>query len=344
MTQILKDKFLNYSKMPAKEARAGAGRLGRGKMGRAMKSRARPNTTMKRVNKRGAYKKAVKKQLVNRRAPIVETKKNVQGKVSATFNPKTGDGTVASNFSRVAPAYFMDLSAYYMMNRGLNFDEMIGRSIFSKYLTLKGTIDLPEGNLAITDPIDFRVIHGWLKIPTNWNTITTPTMENALLTDMMTHIKTSLINGSLPLGDRNMTDKLEFPDKNPVVFKIIKNRKLRLKSRDNQINVPIGYRLNQNGTTQIVGANSQLEFTCKFPTMRKVHYDDTKASTGYSLANHAWLPFAYVYVPEEQVNAACYSSSPSADPVQSNPLDVSRGFMVGDIKLNYNVCHWFTDG
>lgn len=310
---------------------------------RRNRPRANPKN-MKKTTRRGAYKPRNKKQMVNRRAPLVETKKNIQGKISATFNPQTGNGSEQSNFSRTAPAYFMDLSAYYMMVRGLEFDQMIGRSIFSKYLTLKGTIDLPDNNESITDPLEFRVIHGWLKIPTNFNTLTTPTMENALLTDMQHHIKTALINGALPLGDRNMTDKLEFPDKNPAVFKVIKNRKIRLPNRDNQVNVVSGYRLNQNGSTQIVGSSSQLEFTCKWPTMRKLHFDDTKASTGYSLANHAWLPFAYVYVPEEQVNSACFSSSPGAPPAQTNPLDTSRGFLVGDIKLNYNVCHWYTDG
>jgi hypothetical protein len=325
--------------------KGGSGRLGRGKTGRAQKSRARANPkNMRKTTKRGAYKKNAKSQMVKRRAPLVETKKNVQGKISATFNPQSGDGSANNRFSRVAPPYFMDLSCYYMMVRGLEFDQMIGRQIFSKYLTLKGTIDIPDGNASITDPLEFRVIHGWLKIPTNFNTITTPTMANALLTDMMTHIKTSLVNGSLPLGDRNMTDKLEFPDKEPVVYKILKNQKVKLPSKDHQVNVVSSYRLNQNGTTQIVGASSQLEFKCKFPTMRKLHYDDTKASTGYSLANHAWLPFAYLYVPEEQVNAACYSSNASAPPVQSNPLDTSRGFLVGDIKLNYNACHWYTDG
>jgi hypothetical protein len=238
----------------------------------------------------------------------------------------------------------MEISAYYMMVRGLEYDQMVGRSIFSKYLTLKGTIDLPDGNASITDPLAFRVIHGWLKIPTAWNTSTTPTMANALLTDVATHIRLQLENGKLPLGDSNMTDKLEFPDKEPAVFKILKNQVVRLPSRNNQVNVPPGYRLNQNGSTQIVGASSQLQFTCKFPTMRKLHFDDTKQSTGYSLANHAWLPFAYLYVPEEQVNSACFSSSPGADPVQSNPLDTTKGFLVGDIKLNYNVCHWYTDG
>lgn len=328
-----------------KEARAGAGRLGRGKMGRAMKSRARPNPkNLKKTTQRGAYKKNAKKNMVIRRAPLVETKKNVQGKISLTFNPKTGDGTALNNYTRTAPPNFMDISCYYMAVRGLEYDQIVGRSIFSKYLTLKGTIDLPSGNESITDPLEFKVIHGWLKSPTNWNRDTTPTMANALLTDVMTHIKTSLEHGKLPLGDMNMTDKLEFPDKQPSVFKIIRNQTIRLPSRNNQVNVPTGYRLNQNGSTQIVGSSSQLKFTCKFPTMRKITFDDTKASTGYALANHSWLPFAYLYVPEEQVNAACFSSSPGAPPQQSNPLDTAKGFLVGDIKLNYNVCHWYTDG
>ena len=333
--------------MPTKEARGGAGRLGRGKMGRAMKNRAKPNRKyMRKTTKKGAYKPARKKQMVRRRAPIVETKKKVSHGISTVImNPRTGAGTDVNPYNRDVINPFLTVEPFLEMFQGLDEDQMVGRSIFAKYLKLKGRVIMPVGNQSITYPLNIKVVHGWLKIPFNRNSETTPVDHAVVLTDLEAYIKKGMESGHAYLGEGRLQDKLEFRDKTPLVY-TASTQSLRMPNRDNQLNALQSIRLNQNGTTQIVGSNSDINFSCKWTPMRKIHYEKGAVVTGkgnYYYPNHSWLPYVFVYTPVEQHNALSRSQNASAQ--RSNPGEAPAPYFIpGDVTIKYNACMWYTDG
>ena len=178
---------------------------GRRKPGVGRFSKARVNYTgrgrnMKKVSKRGAYKKNVKNQMTLRRAPIVETKQRVHSDI-ATLNgfpvtspttPATAGDLQPANFQSIIPTdafTFLPLKSFYRNTHGFDEWNCIGNSIYSKFLNAKVQVRFPhnekiylpvptaEGkppgtmydveNTMITNPTKVYLICGW--VTQNWN-------------------------------------------------------------------------------------------------------------------------------------------------------------------------------
>lgn len=114
--------------------------------------------TMKKVSKRGAYKKNVKNQMALRRAPIVETKQRVASDVATLNGFVPGDLTGPEsreqplNWNVIPPddAFtHVPVESFLRIQRGLNEWECIGSSIFSKFLNSKFEFRFPD-NKEIT--------------------------------------------------------------------------------------------------------------------------------------------------------------------------------------------------
>lgn len=129
----------------------------------ASKPRGRPKgaKTMKKVNKKGAYKKTVKNQMVMRRAPIVETKQRVHSDVAqingypaGSFDPV--NYTNPLNWRPLPPddAFTnIPLRSWTRISHGFGENQCIGNNIFSKYLNMKLQVRFPDGsNITITAP------------------------------------------------------------------------------------------------------------------------------------------------------------------------------------------------
>jgi hypothetical protein len=155
---------------------------------------------MKKVSKKGAYKKSVKNQMTLRRAPIVETKQRVHSDI-ATLNgfpvvspttPATAGDLQPANFQSIIPtnAYtLLPLKSFYRNTHGFDEWNCIGNSIFSKFLNVKVQMRFPhnekiylpvptaEGkppgtmydvdNVMIQNPTKVYLICGW--VTQNWN-------------------------------------------------------------------------------------------------------------------------------------------------------------------------------
>lgn len=157
--------------------------------------------SMKKVSKKGAYKKNVKNQMSIRRAPIVETKQRVSSDIAQVngFPPIEPGSAVHSdfyvqpvNFRPIVPTdafEFIPLDSFYRNSHGFEDYNCMGNSLFSKYLKLKlqvrfpdnGLIHLPVpdaeqpapgatyevGNKMIEEPTKLYLICGW--VTQNWN-------------------------------------------------------------------------------------------------------------------------------------------------------------------------------
>lgn len=119
----------------------------KGPLGRTKKTK-----TMKKVSRKGAYKKNVKNQMALRRAPIVETKQRVSSDIARIngFMPGSdsfGNTAQPLNWrSLVTDDAFtlIPLNSYYRQQRGLEEWEVIGNTLFSKFLNFKLQFRFPE--------------------------------------------------------------------------------------------------------------------------------------------------------------------------------------------------------
>lgn len=156
---------------------------------------------MKKVSKKGAYKKSVKNQMSLRRAPIVETKQRVSSDIAQIngYAPIEPGSPVHSdfyvqpvNFRPIVPASafeFIPLDSFYRNSHGFEEYNCIGNAIFSKFLKLKLQVRFPNnelislpvpeaeqpapgatyqvGNQMLEDPTKLYLICGW--VTQNWN-------------------------------------------------------------------------------------------------------------------------------------------------------------------------------
>ena len=85
-----------------------------GTIAREYRARKKKNTMvgkpMKKVGKRGAYKKAVKNQMVMRRAPIVETKQRVHSDIATINGYLPGSNNPAEGGNIVNPLNWRTLA------------------------------------------------------------------------------------------------------------------------------------------------------------------------------------------------------------------------------------------
>lgn len=114
-------------------------------------------TQMKKVSKKGAYKRAVKNQMAIRRAPIVETKQRVASDIGRLNGFLPGDGTLEGrqnqplNWQPLIPddAFtIIPIESFLRFQRGLEEWEMIGQSIFSKFINNKLEFRFPQDEQA----------------------------------------------------------------------------------------------------------------------------------------------------------------------------------------------------
>lgn len=110
-----------------------------------------------RKSQRKRARKPTKRQLVSARQPIVETKKKVY-EPSAPFTATE----LTAQLSVMIP------DAWEKQSQGYRDDDVVGTSIFMKYLTTKFYFNFNQGGIVSKpDPIDLRFIIGWCKLPQN---------------------------------------------------------------------------------------------------------------------------------------------------------------------------------
>lgn len=299
------------------------------------------------TTKKGAYNKQKKQNFQNRRVPFVETKqqsdilvalkagilddttKDTIRNPTFPFTIENRDAAANANELTIFPIY-----AYMNMNKGLEGSDMVGSSIYSRYLKAKVEIELPSGTNPIRHPCDVYLIHGWVTQPLGATLHTTPTIGQMTRANIESHI---LENLQQYFNQR--ADKLvPVPKKTSnVVFEGYRKIKPKLNAR---LGVqPMALSTGVNNTQTYQGAMPIVNMNCSWKTKRKVHYSLGTTSGAvnnleHNFPNYGWIPFMAVFNPtagtfiDNTVYPPANPGGPANDP---------------KIKIRYNTTHYFQD-
>jgi hypothetical protein len=290
------------------------------------RGRGRPKgskNVVKKVTGKGAYKKNVKNQMSLRRAPIVETKQRVASDIAHMngFLPGSNSvGNVAQPLnwrSLVTDDAFtlVPINSFYRQQRGLEEHNILGSSLFSKFLNMKLQFQFPEGkditlfstqvnnngqdpigtpysvpNRMIQESTKLYLICGW--ITQNWNCpLEREVMSNGLPHEGQRPQRDQATQGDLqryisnqlrPYFDDSF-DKLQFRPKETTNIKI--DKYVRIKpDLDHAIGtkaVPMIQGANDDGPTAEYahGSIPQVNKSHSWKTNRKVYYTQGQNTT-----------------------------------------------------------------
>lgn len=267
----------------------------------------------------GKAKRTVsKKAMVKSRRAIVETKSRIQ---SDLFTQGAATIPQPKTFVPIDGVFkFLPLHAYTFMEQGLGEDQMLGQSIFSKYLNAKVQIRFQGGANQIADrPYPMELICGWVKGPPNWTSFTTPTVNTALPSDLSAWVVERV---SEYFNSR--ADKLEFIPKRDSTIDITYRRKIRPNQNRNTVMNP-----NSNSLT-LEGHVPDVMLYPKWRTMKKVYYErgntvEVSSRPNY-YPNYSRIPFMILY-------SSNFAGEDGTKPLQPQEIP----------EVAYNVSHYFTD-
>ena len=306
--------------------------------GKSYKSRYMSKTT-----KKGAYKPAKKANFQKRRAPFVETKHQTDEILAGknqdlTGNPKDGIRNPVvplelSNGNTIDGAEELNMlpvQTFLSMNKGLESSDMIGASLYSRYLQARLEFELPSGQQAIKHPCNLYLVHGWITAPKNNTQHTDTDILDQTRVDLQQYIRDHVEEHF-----NQRRDKLQWIPKRTSTLKILGYRKIKPKPLNN-LGADTIFLNNPNAggiQTYTQGSKPLINMVCNWTTKRKVHYVqgqyDNMASppaVEHFYPNYAWLPFMLVFNPTagDFLNTTLYPIEPK-------------------IKVRYNCIHYFSD-
>lgn len=281
---------------------------------------------LKKTTKKGAYNPAKKNNFQKRRAPFVETKSRTHEEMSQGSQINLPDPSIISDptaYGRILndDAFtHLKLYSFTSMTQGLGEEQMIGNSVYSRFLKLKVSFIYPSGDDQFEVPCNQYLVHGWVKSPMNLTNLTTPVAGNCNRMDIQHYVQQRL----QPFFDER-ADKLRFIPKSNTGIKILSYRKIK-NDRNAQFsteNTSVGP-VNMSCTWRI---NRKIAYEQGYPN--PATYDSSSPlgpNDAFKYPNNSWLPFALIYNPQ-------FASLPQGtNPGQSTVIQVA-----------YNDCHWFSD-
>lgn len=288
-------------------------------VGKPRRRKSRWGTTAQQRAQRAVNRKFNKKKMVKARAPIVETKSRIQNEIITQGGGTIPDPTLFKSISGVF--HFMPLHAWTFMEQGLAEDQMIGQSVFSKYLNAKVQVRLAGGVNQITDrPFPMELICGFVQAPTNWTSFTSPTVNLALPSDMDAYVVARV---SEYFNSRQ--DKLAVIPKRASTIRITYRRKLVANQSKNNVLNP------EAGVTNYEGQAPDIWAYPKWRMMRKINYErgntvEAGSARPCFYPNYNQIPFMIIFSPN-------YAGELGNDPIQPQEAP----------KVAYQVAHYFTD-
>jgi len=285
---------------------------GKKKLKSARKASSRPRRKAPPTRRR---QKVGKKAMVKSRQPLVETKSRIQSEII------TGTQIVQPKDFVSAAAVFtpLPLHAYTNMDQGIGEDQMLGQSVFSRYLNAKVQIRFPGANNLIDDrQYPMELICGWIPSSLALSTFTTPTALAALPSDITAYIVTRV---SEYFNAR--TDRLDFIPKHSSNIKITYRRKIRPQQANNTVLSP------DSNSVSLEGHIPDVVLYPKWRTNKKIFYErgavlDLPRRNFYP--NYSWIPFMVLYSP-------MYAGEDGTKPLATDKVP----------RVSYNVAHYYTD-
>lgn len=283
----------------------------------------------RKAGKRGAYRATNKKRMVNKQRPFVETKsRDAEGVYASIGSGQTEivDPTVYQMLPNDDALTHVPMVSFLTQHQGLNEDEQIGLSNFTRWLKCKIQIKLPEGVHSIQHAADLYVVHGWVKAPLAKTSFTTIKPNQVLPSTVSTYIA----NHVKDFFDAR-EDKLRFIPKTNTNIKILGYKRIK-PNRNGTLGLPASAFSTATVSTgfKIAGANPIINHSVTWKVMRKIHYthgapiqygsEDPNYSTLF--VNSQYLPFLVLY----------------------NPTFAEFGDSDAEkIKIATNNCTWYSD-
>lgn len=260
------------------------------------KAKAAARGNMKKTTRRGAYKPTRKKAMMVRRAPLVETKsKTSEDLVQQGFRTSPPTTFYQSN----TPHKHINPEVFFCWKQGLGESEMIGHSVFVKYLKRKIMVRFPQPPFTSAGtekeipiyPQNLELVWGFVPQPLNLTGNTNPVKvyENTL-----DHINAH-INQRVVDYFQDRADFLRFVPKKASTIRIIGRRKVKP-----NMNAFSGMPPQLDSKDDIVGNVPDYQTSIYWPMMRKLHFEKANQFTSAGIQeayfpNYSWLPFCILY-------------------------------------------------
>lgn len=322
---------------------------------------------MRRVSKKGAYKKNVKNQLVMRRAAVVETKQRVHSDIAHINGFEAGANNLVNPLNwrtLVVDDAFTNvpLRSWTRNSHGFEDYNCIANNIFSKYLNVKFQLRFPRGeNLVLPDPdptkpdysvpnkmIEFPtkvyLVCGWITESMNYPINNTPSPSLPAQANADQEALDAYITQQLKPFFDDDEDKLQFRPKATTNIKI--DRYVNLAPKLNQAIGTRAVPVTRTITTDPAeawsvpghGSIPDVHKSWSSKTNRKIALTEgTETSFAVDkqnlFPNNSWVPFVVIYNPdyEHQANNAVL------DPVTGHFTQVQM------MEYRWNDAHYFTD-
>lgn len=286
--------------MPARKENGGMHRHVR--TSRGTQTTANPRN-LRVTTKKGAYGNRAKKNFSTRRAPMVEMKKRTQSDIAtgSTTPDNIPDGILVTTAIAFDQAYqFVPVWSFLSMTRGIGNDQMIGNTVYGKYL--KSRIVVTLGHNQATPGLsgvseELRCIHGWVTAPMNLSAYTTPNATALDRSALQTHI-----NNQVKEFYDDRGDPLRFNPKRTSNIKILGNKKVVRNADQYNMQPHAVFAEGHSPEIQVVGTADEVTLTAKWPMDRKIHYQQSNAQSGesdlwYYPSADSWLPFIVFFSP-----------------------------------------------
>lgn len=274
------------------------------------KGKRRYNRPAKRINK---------KKLMISRAPIVETKSRVQ---SELVSGAVGGITQCKDYTPLSGVFhLLPLHAWTVMEQGFGEDQMIGSSVFSKYLNAKVRVRFAGGANQITDrQFPMELVCGFVQAPMNLTSNTTPTVGTVTPSDLSAYVVSRV---SEYFNAR--TDELDFIPKRASTIRITYRRKIKSDQSKSNVLTP------DSGITAFEGHTPDVALYPKWKMMKKINYERGalfQASPARTIhyPNYDQIPFCIVYSP-------MFDGVDGTKPLQPQEIP----------QVSFNVAHYFSD-
>lgn len=277
----------------------------------------------KKITKKSAYKPKNKKNMMNKRAPFVETKSKTTEDLIAQFGIPDHQVFTTAN----TEAVHLNPDVYHLWQQGLGEQQIIGQSCFVKYLKRKITIRFPQPGFINTfndkagiipsHPMNCEIIWGFVPAPLGYTGYTTPTAPNVTQAEINGYINKRVKNY---FDERK--DKLRFIPAKASTIRIIGRRRVRPDLR---------HTYSAPATTQydgeVNGTIPDYHTELTWPMMKKLHLEpanDLRNGNPGLFPNYSWLAFCLVF----QEN---WEEAPVEQRAQQS------------VSIAYNDCIWYSD-
>lgn len=277
----------------------------------------RTRTQVGRKKKKTSNKKVNKKAMVRSRQPFVETKSRIQSEIAlGTQIPQSKDFAVMKEIFNILP-----LHAYTCMEQGIGEHQMLGNSVFSKYLNGKVQIRFPGGQYLITDRhFPMELICGWIPSSMALSTFTQPQVNQTSPSDISTFITQRIAEYF-----NARTDRLDFIPKHASNLRITYRKRIRPNLSKSTVAPASAY--------DQAGFIPDVMLSPKWKTNKKISYEEGNtygdgAGTDRRnfFPNYSWIPFMVLYQPMARGEDGQVPLPDTKYP-----------------RLSYNIAHYYSD-